>query len=68
METKKEKKENQKKNTFDYPKKPKRGDPLSKGVKVICNLKQINFKEAIKGKHIMKYNITYDPEIPENNN
>ena len=68
METKKEEKENKQKKTFDYPKKPKRGDPLSKGVNVICNLKKINFKEAIKGKHIMKYNITYDPEISEDNN
>ena len=65
MEKNNEKK-SQKKN-FEYPKKPKRGDVLEKSTKVICNLKVINFKEALKGKHIMKYNISYDPEIPEDN-
>ena len=67
METNNEDKKVQIKKFFEYPKKPKRGDILSKTVKVICNLKQINFKEAVKGKHIMKYNISYEPEITEEN-
>ena len=67
METNNEEKKNQKKKIFEYPKKPKRGDILPKTIKVICNLKQIKFKEALKGKHIMKYNISYDPEISEDN-
>ena len=67
MESKKEETENQSKKVFEYPKKPKRGEALEKTTKVVCNLKQISFKEALKGKHIMKYNISYDPEIPEDN-
>jgi hypothetical protein len=68
METNNEEKKSLIKKNFEYPKKPKRGEKLEKTVKVICNLKEINFKEALKGKHIMKYNISYDPEISEENN
>ena len=68
METNNEEKKSLIKKNFKYPKKPKRGEKLEKTVKVICNLKEINFKEALKGKHIMKYNISYDPEISEENN
>ena len=68
METNNEEKKSLIKKNFEYPKKPKRGEKLEKTVKVICNLKEINFKEALKGKHIMKYNISYEPEIPEDNN
>ena len=48
---------------IEYPKKPKRGEILKKSIDVICNLKQINFKEALKGKHIMIYEISFIPEI-----
>ena len=58
MEVKKEESQNIVKKTLEYPKKPKRGEILEKTTKVICNLKQINFKEALKGKRVMKYNIT----------
>lgn len=68
METKKEESQMIAKKTLEYPKKPKRGETFGKNTKVICNLKQINFKEALKGKHIMKYNITYEPEIKEEKN
>ena len=68
METNNEEKKSLVKKNFDYPRKPKRGEILAKTVKVICNLKEINFKEALKGKHIMKYNISYEPEISEDNN
>ena len=56
---------------IQYPKKPARGVPLKKSVNIICNLKQISFKEALKGKHIMIYEISFIPEITnekENNN
>ena len=68
METKKEENKTKVKKILEYPKKPKRGEALVKSTKVICNLKEINFKEAIKGKHIMKYNVSYEPEIKEENN
>ena len=48
---------------IEYPKKPKRGEILKKSIDVICNLKQINFKEALKGKHIMTYEISFIPEL-----
>ena len=64
METKKEENLTQLKK-FEYPKKPKRGQISEKNTKVVCNMKEINFKEALKGKHIMKYNITFDPLIPD---
>ena len=35
---------------IEYPKKPKRGEVFKKSLNIICNLKQINFKEALKGK------------------
>ena len=56
------KKENELK-IYQYPKKPERGKVLKKTIDVICNLKQINFKEALKGKHIMTYDISFIPEI-----
>ena len=56
------KKENESK-LIDYPKKPKRGEILKKNIDIICNLKQINFKETLKGKHIMTYDISFIPEI-----
>ena len=56
------KKENESK-LIDYPKKPKRGEILKKNIDIICNLKQINFKETPKGKHIMTYDISFMPEI-----
>ena len=68
MEVKKEESQSIVKKTLEYPKRPKRGETLEKTTKVICNLKQINFKEALKGKRVMKYNITYEPEIPPDNN
>ena len=68
METKKEENKTQAKKIFEYPKKPKRGEALVKSTKVICNLKEISFKEAMKGKHIMKYNVSYEPEIKDDNN
>ena len=68
METKKEESQMIAKKILEYPKKPKRGETFEKNTKVICNLKLINFKEALKGKHIMKYNITYEPEIKEEKN
>jgi len=67
METKKEENQIQLKK-LEYPKKPKRGQIFEKNTKVVCNMKEINFKEALKGKHIMKYNITFEPLIPEENN
>ena len=48
---------------IEYPKKPKRGEIHKKSINVICNLKQINFKETLKGKHIMTYEISFIPEI-----
>ena len=48
---------------IEYPKKPKRGEVLKKSLNIICNLKQINFKEALKGKHIMTYEISFIPEL-----
>ena len=68
METKKEESKIKTKKILEYPKKPKRGEILVNSTKVVCNLKEISFKEALKGKHIMKYNISYEPEIPEDNN
>ena len=68
METKNEDNPKSSNKMIEYPKKPKRGEILKKSTKVICNLKEIQFKEAIKGKHIMKYNITYEPEISNDNN
>ena len=56
------KKENEPKN-LEYPKKPNRGKILKKSIDIICNMKQINFKEALKGKHIMTYDISFIPEI-----
>ena len=56
---------------IQYPKKPVRGVSLKKSVNIICNLKQISFKEALKGKHIMTYEISFIPEITnekKNNN
>lgn len=67
METKNEENQLTLKNQIEYPKKPKRGEIIPKTTKVICNLKEIQFKEAIKGKHIMKYNITYEPDISNEN-
>ena len=68
METKKEENKIKVKKMLEYPKKPKRGEILVKSTKVVCNLKEISFKEALKGKHIMKYNVSYEPEIPDDNN
>ena len=68
METKKEENKIKVKKNLEYPKKPKRGEILVKSTKVVCNLKEISFREALKGKHIMKYNISYEPEIPDDNN
>ena len=48
---------------IEYPKKPKRGEVFKKSLNIICNLKQINFKEALKGKHIMTYEISFIPEL-----
>ena len=48
---------------IEYPKKPKRGEVFKKSINIICNLKQINFKEALKGKHIMTYEISFIPEL-----
>ena len=48
---------------IEYPKKPKRGEVFKKSLNIICNLKQINFKEALKGKHIMIYEISFIPEL-----
>ena len=48
---------------IEYPKKPNRGEPLKKSINVVCNMKQITFKEALKGKHIMTYDISFIPEI-----
>ena len=48
---------------IEYPKKPKRGEVFKKSLNIICNLKQINFKEALKGKHIMTYEISIIPEL-----
>lgn len=67
METKNEENQLTLKKQIEYPKKPKRGEIIPKTTKVICNLKEIQFKEAIKGKHIMKYNITYEPDISNEN-
>ena len=67
METKNEENQLVEKKIVEYPKKPKRGEILQKTTKVICNLKQIQFKEALKGKHIMKYNISYEPDISNEN-
>ena len=67
METKNEENQLVEKKIVEYPKKPKRGEILQKTTKVICNLKQILFKEALKGKHIMKYNISYEPDISNEN-
>lgn len=67
METKNEENQLTLKKSIEYPKKPKRGEIIPKTTKVICNLKEIQFKEAIKGKHIMKYNITYEPDISNEN-
>ena len=53
---------------IEYPKKPKRGELHKKSINVICNLKQINFKEALKGKHIMTYEISFIPEITNEKN
>ena len=60
------KKENESK-IIEYPKKPKRGEVLKKTIDIICNLKQINFKETAKGKHIMTYDISFIPEINKEN-
>ena len=67
METKNEENPKVANKNIEYPKKPKRGEILKKSTKVICNLKEMQFKEAIKGKHIMKYNISYEPEITNDN-
>ena len=48
---------------IEYPKKPKRGEVFKKSLNIICNLKQINFKEALKGKNIMTYEISFIPEL-----
>ena len=48
---------------IEYPKKPKRGEVFKKSLNIICNLRQINFKEALKGKHIMTYEISFIPEL-----
>ena len=56
------KKENNTK-IIQYPKKPTRGIVPKKSLSIICNLKQISFKEALKGKHIMTYEISFLPEI-----
>ena len=48
---------------IEYPKKPKRGEVFKKSLNIICNLKQINFKEALKGKHNMTYEISFIPEL-----
>ena len=48
-----------------YPKKPKRGEIIKKTIDIISNLRQINFKETAKKKHIMLYNITFEPEIKD---
>ena len=60
------KKENESK-IIEYPKKPKRGEVLKKTIDIICNLKQIDFKETLKGKHIMTYDISFIPEINKEN-
>ena len=57
------KKENNTK-IIQYPKKPSRGIVPKKSLSIICNLKTISFKEALKGKHIMTYEISFLPEIP----
>ena len=55
------KKENEPK-IISYPKKPFRGEVPKKTIDIISNLKQITFKEALKGKHIMTYDISFIPE------
>ena len=60
------KKENEPK-IISYPKKPFRGEVFKKTIDIISNLKQITFKEALKGKHIMTYNISFIPEINTEN-
>ena len=60
------KKENESK-IIEYPKKPKRGEVHKKTIDIICNLKKINFKETLKGKHIMTYDISFIPEINKEN-
>ena len=60
------KKENEPK-IISYPKKPFHGEVAKKTIDIISNLKQITFKEALKGKHIMTYNISFIPEINTEN-
>ena len=64
LESKKEKD----RKIIEYPKRPKRGEIIKKTIDVISNLRQINFKETHKGKHIMIYNILFEPEIKDDNN
>ena len=52
---------------ISYPKKPFRGEVIKKTIDIITNLRQITFKEALKGKHIMIYDITFIPEIKSEN-